>query len=32
MVSAYIEMKHGEWDDYHRQVTKWERDKYLLAF
>jgi glutamine synthetase len=32
MVSAYIEMKQGEWDEYHRQVTQWERDKYLLAF
>jgi glutamine synthetase len=32
MVSAYADMKQGEWDDYHRQVTAWERDKYLLAF
>ncbi len=32
MVSAYAEMKQGEWDEYHRQVTNWERDKYLLAF
>jgi glutamine synthetase len=31
-VSAYTDMKQGEWDDYHRQVTAWERDKYLLAF
>jgi glutamine synthetase len=31
-VSAYADMKQGEWDDYHRQVTDWERDKYLLAF
>jgi glutamine synthetase len=30
-VSAYTEMKQAEWDDYHRQVTDWERDKYLLA-
>ena len=32
LVSAYAEMKQGEWDDYHRQVGAWERDKYLLAF
>jgi glutamine synthetase len=31
-VAAYADMKQGEWDDYHRQVTDWERDKYLLAF
>jgi len=31
-VSAYADMKQGEWDDYHRQVTDWERTKYLLAF
>jgi len=32
LVTAYAEMKQGEWDDYHRQVSAWERDKYLLAF
>jgi len=32
MVSAYADMKQGEWDDYHRQVGEWERAKYLLAF
>jgi glutamine synthetase len=32
LVSAYADMKQGEWDDYHRQVSAWERDKYLLAF
>jgi glutamine synthetase len=32
LVSAYAEMKQGEWDEYHRQVSAWERDKYLLAF
>jgi glutamine synthetase len=32
LVSAYFDMKQGEWDDYHRQVSAWERDKYLLAF
>ncbi|MFI5040842.1 MAG: glutamate--ammonia ligase [Acidimicrobiales bacterium] len=31
-VSAYAEMKQKEWDDYHREVSEWERDKYLLAF
>ncbi|MCU1379462.1 MAG: glutamine synthetase [Acidimicrobiales bacterium] len=31
-VSSYIDMKRGEWDDYHTNVTAWERDKYLLAF
>jgi glutamine synthetase len=31
-VTAYADMKQGEWDDYHRQVGAWERDKYLLAF
>jgi glutamine synthetase len=31
-VSAYADMKQGEWDEYHRQVTGWERSKYLLAF
>lgn len=30
-VSAYADMKQGEWDDYHRVVSDWERDKYLLA-
>jgi glutamine synthetase len=31
-VSAYVDMKVAEWDDYHRQVGEWERSKYLLAF
>lgn len=31
-VSAYVDMKRDEWDDFHRVVTTWERDKYLLAF
>jgi glutamine synthetase len=31
-VSAYVDMKVAEWDEYHREVTPWERDKYLLAF
>jgi glutamine synthetase len=32
LVSAYADMKQGEWDEYHRQVSAWERSKYLLAF
>jgi glutamine synthetase len=32
LVDAYAAMKQTEWDDYHRQVSAWERDKYLLAF
>jgi glutamine synthetase len=31
-VAAYTEMKQTEWDDYHREVSDWERSKYLLAF
>jgi glutamine synthetase len=31
-IDAYTEMKQGEWDDYHREVSDWERTKYLLAF
>jgi glutamine synthetase len=31
-VAAYVEMKQTEWDDYHREVSDWERSKYLLAF
>jgi glutamine synthetase len=31
-IAAYTEMKQAEWDDYHRQVGEWERNKYLLAF
>jgi glutamine synthetase len=31
-VEAYVDMKHAEWDDYHRQVGEWERRKYLFAF
>ena len=31
-VSAYVDMKLAEWEDYHRQVGEWERRKYLLAF
>ncbi|MDQ1519788.1 MAG: glutamine synthetase [Actinomycetota bacterium] len=31
-VSAYVEMKNAEWDDYHSRVSEWERDKYLTLF
>jgi glutamine synthetase len=31
-VSAYVSMKRAEWDEYHAQVTDWERRQYLLAF
>ena len=26
-VAAYVDMKHGEWDEYHAQVTDWERSQ-----
>ena len=29
-VDAYVEMKRSEWDDFHCQITPWERDAYLL--
>jgi glutamine synthetase len=32
LVADYADMKQGEWDDYHGQVSAWEREKYLLAF
>lgn len=32
LVEAYAEMKQAEWDEYHREVSEWERAKYLLAF
>jgi len=31
-VTAYSEMKRLEWDEYHAQVTDWERKKYLELF
>ncbi len=31
-VEAYSGMKRAEWDEYHAQVTDWERERYLLAF
>jgi glutamine synthetase len=29
-VKEYAEMRRAEWDDYHAQVTDWERRRYLL--
>jgi glutamine synthetase len=29
-VDSYVDMKRGEWDDFHCQITPWERDAYLL--
>ena len=31
-VSTYVDMKVQEWDEYHAQVTDWERSKYLELF
>lgn len=31
-VKDYAEMKQAEWDEYHSQVTDWERSKYLLSY
>ncbi len=31
-ISAYSEMKRDEWDEYHSQVSDWERSKYLELF
>lgn len=32
MVRAYTGMKRAEWDEYHAQVTDWERSQYLEMF
>ena len=29
-VKEYAEMRRAEWDEYHAQVTDWERRRYLL--
>jgi glutamine synthetase len=29
-VSTYVEAKRAEWDEYHRAVGQWERERYLL--
>jgi glutamine synthetase len=31
-VSTSVDMKVQEWDEYHAQVTDWERSKYLELF
>ena len=28
-IADYVAMKRDEWDQYHAQVTDWERDRYL---
>jgi glutamine synthetase len=32
MADAYIELKRGEWDDYLRHVSEWDRERYLRQF
>jgi glutamine synthetase len=29
-VTEYVRMKRNEWDEYHSQVTDWERERYLF--
>ena len=29
-VREYVDLRRGEWDDYHAQVTDWERRRYLM--
>ena len=31
-VEEYVAMKRGEWDEFHGQVTDWERTKYFDMF
>ncbi len=31
-IDAYVELKEGEWNEYHAQVSEWERAKYLTFF
>ena len=28
----FVNLKQGEWREYHRQVTQWEIDRYLTLF
>ncbi|MFQ5933833.1 MAG: type III glutamate--ammonia ligase, partial [Dehalococcoidia bacterium] len=30
--NEFVEVKEQEWRDYHRQVTRWELDRYLTLF
>jgi glutamine synthetase len=32
MADAYVELKRGEWDDYLRHVSEWDRERYLRQF
>jgi glutamine synthetase len=32
MTDAYLTLKRGEWDDYLRHVSEWDRDRYLRQF
>ena len=29
LVPAYLKLKHGEWNDFARHLTQWERDTTL---
>ncbi|MEN3309839.1 MAG: glutamine synthetase [Micromonosporaceae bacterium] len=29
-ITAYVDMKHAEWEAYHAEVSTWERNRYLL--
>ena len=31
-VTEYVAMKRAEWDEFHGQVTEWERTKYFDMF
>ena len=28
----FVELKNAEWQEYHRQVSQWELDRYLTMF
>ncbi|MEA2268913.1 MAG: glutamine synthetase [Solirubrobacteraceae bacterium] len=32
LADAYVELKRGEWDDYLRHVSEWDRERYLRQF
>ena len=29
IAAEFLRLKHAEWDEYHRQVTIWELERYL---
>jgi glutamine synthetase len=29
IADEFLRLKRAEWDEYHRQVTRWEVDRYL---